>query len=173
MRHPSKHRFFFSRFLVPDRRYSDSAAGTFWTANRFTKTRTFQNFSKHATWKTHAKSQHTAEFGKKTARIRGRLVHKTWSFEKLCQVREIVPNGNKNLRFFARKNEPKYCALGAVDVFLQAHQNLKMTTKSEQSPAEPRQAGSSEAKPSRFDRHQPAGLIHPNTRSPASGGLYW
>ena len=44
----SKHRFF-SRFLVPDRRYSDSAAGTFWTANRFTKTRTFQNGSKRAT----------------------------------------------------------------------------------------------------------------------------
>ena len=39
----------FSRFLVPDRRYSDSAGGIFWTANRFTKTRTFQNFSKRAT----------------------------------------------------------------------------------------------------------------------------
>ena len=44
---------------------------------------------------------------------------------------------------------------------------------SQPSPTEPRQAGSSEAKPSRVDRHQPAGLIHPNTRSPASGGLYW
>ena len=30
-----------------------------------------------------------------------------------------------------------------------------------------------EAEPSRVDRHRPAGLIHPNTRSPASGGLYW
>ena len=39
----------FFHVLVPDRWYSDSAAGTFWTANRFTKTRTFQNFSKHAT----------------------------------------------------------------------------------------------------------------------------
>ena len=102
MRHPSKH-CFFSRFLVPDQRYSDSAGGIFWTANRSTKTQTFQNGSKRATWKTHAKSQHTAEFGKKTARIRGRLVHKSWSFEKLCQVREIVPNRNKTLRFFARK----------------------------------------------------------------------
>ena len=37
------------------------------------------------------------------ARIRGRLVRKNWSFEKLCQVREIVPNHNKTLRFFARK----------------------------------------------------------------------
>ena len=92
---------FFHVFLVPDQRYSDSAAGTLWTANRFTKTRTFQNFSKRGTWKTHAESQHTAEFGKKTARIRGRLVHKSWSFEKLCQVREIVPNRNKTLRFFA------------------------------------------------------------------------
>ena len=45
MRHPSKHRFF-SRFLVPDRLYSDSAGATFWTTNRFTKTRTFQNFSR-------------------------------------------------------------------------------------------------------------------------------
>ena len=25
----------------------------------------------------------------------------------------------------------------------------------------------------RVERHRPAGLIHPNTRSPASGGLYW
>ena len=60
-----------------------------------------------------------------------------------------------------------------MDVFLQARHKPKMTTKSEQSSAEPRQAGSSEAKLSRVDRHQPAGLIHPNTRSPASGGLYW
>ena len=30
-----------------------------------------------------------------------------------------------------------------------------------------------EAEPSRVDRHRPAGLIHPNTRSPASGSLYW
>ena len=60
--------------------------------------KTFQNVQRE---KTHAKSQHTAEFGKKTAQIRGRLVHKSWSFEKLCQVREIVPNRNKALRFLA------------------------------------------------------------------------
>ena len=33
---------FFSRFLVPDRMYSDSAGSIFWTANRSTKTRTFK-----------------------------------------------------------------------------------------------------------------------------------
>ena len=92
------HVFWFPTDGIPIRQ----RALAFWTANRFTKTRTFQNFSKRATCKTHAKSQHTAEFGKKTARIRGRLVHKSWSFEKLCQVREIVPNRNKTLRCFAK-----------------------------------------------------------------------
>ena len=43
----------------------------------------------------------------KTARIRGRLVHKSWSFEKLCQVREIVSNRNNFSDFSHGNNEPK------------------------------------------------------------------
>ena len=190
MRHPSKHRFF-SHFLVPDRQYSDSAAGTFWTANRFTKTRTFQNFSKHATWKTHAKSQHTAEFGKKTARIRGRLVHKSWSFEKLSQVREIVPNRNKTLRFFAWKKWTQVMRARRCGLFLQARRNPKMTTKNEQKKCIQQLQiacnfgnwipkircvlffsfysfvlASFHFVSFRFVR-RPTGLIHPNTRLPA------
>ena len=44
-------------------------------------------------------------------------------------------------------------------------------SRAEPSRAVPSQAESNQAEPSRFA--QPTGLIHPNTRSPASGGLYW
>ena len=189
MRHPSKHRFF-SRFLVPDQVYSDSAGGIFWTANRSTKTRTFQNGSKCATWKMHAKSQHTAEFGKKTARIRGWLVHKSWSFQKLCQVREIVSNRMKTLRFFCMEKMNRSNARSALwTFFCRRAKILKWRPKVN------RKNASSDCKSHvtsailkircvsffsfrsfvlasfhfvsfRFVR-RPTGLIHPNTRSPA------
>ena len=39
--------------------------------------------------------------------------------------------------------------------------------------AQLRQGKPAQVKLGRVERHRPAGLIHTNTRSPASGGLYW
>ena len=92
------HVFWFPTYVIPIR--PGAFFGRQIGSPKREPSKTFQNVQRE---KTHAKSQHTAEFGKKTAQIGGRVVHKNWSFQKLCQVREIVPNRNKTLRFFARK----------------------------------------------------------------------
>ena len=105
-RRPSQPNFF-SGFLAPGRRYSDSVGGPFWRANRFNKTRTFNNGPKRATRKTHAQSQNTVGSGFERAQHRGQMFDNVCLFQKLCQGRGIHKNCYKKHHFFEWKNRLK------------------------------------------------------------------
>ena len=79
----------------------------FWTANRSTKTRTFQNGSKRATRKTHAKSQHTTEFGKTTARIADDWSTRFGLSKNCAKFGKSFQIAIKICDFSHEKNEPK------------------------------------------------------------------
>ena len=50
---------------------------------------------------------------------------------------------------------------------------MDLKTFFDTSRAQLRQGKPAQVKLGRVERHRPARLIHTNTRSPASGGLYW